>query len=44
MEDSTKPAVPPASRCCNGLFFLDGDDEDDFVELLAACAGVLGDL
>jgi len=22
MEDSTKPAVPPAMRCCIGFFFL----------------------
>ena len=32
MEDSTNPAVPPASRCWMGGFFLlveDDDDDDD---------------
>jgi len=24
MEDSTKPAVPPARRCCIGFFFFGG--------------------
>lgn len=22
MDDSTKPAVPPAKRCCSGFFFF----------------------
>lgn len=29
MEDSTNPAVPPASRCWMGGFFLLVDDDDD---------------
>lgn len=29
MEDSTNPAVPPASRCWMGGFFLLVEDDDD---------------
>ena len=37
MEDSTKPAVPPARRCWSGLFFLGADDFVESLLLLFGC-------